>query len=74
MDFKEITKDGQKFLVITLPISDDGALSSTGKTESYGTTHGNVSSGIMKNGKPLMVGVNAFTSIPKHLRKPVVAS
>jgi len=67
MEFTE--KDG--FLIVKIALNDKGELSSTGKTESYATTHGNVSTGIMKGGKPLMVGLNAFTSIPKHLRKPV---
>jgi hypothetical protein len=70
MEFTE--KDG--FLIVKIALNDVGVLSSTGKTESYATTHGNVSTGIMRDGKPLMVGLNAFTSIPKHLRKPVVAA
>jgi len=64
MEFKEV--NGK--LIVTIDLNKDGAISSTGKTMSYATTHGNVSTGIMKDGKPLMVGLNAFTSIPKHLR------
>ena len=70
MEFKVITKDGQDYLVATLMLAKDGTLSSTCKTENYASTHGNISTGIMRNGKPLMYGANAFTSIPKNERQP----
>lgn len=67
MDVKEV--DGE--LVITIPLNKKGILSATGKTNSFASSGGNISTTIKRDGKPLKVGVNAFTTIPKSERVPV---
>ena len=52
-------KDGN--LVVTLPFSEIGAPSATGKTKNHASTRGNKPSGIMVGDKELIVGVNAYT-------------
>lgn len=49
-------------LVIRLPVNKDRPLSSTGKTRQVCTTHGNTPTNVIIDGKPVMVGVNAFIS------------
>jgi hypothetical protein len=61
---------GTDYIVAILPLNKEGQLSATCKTMNYATTHGNVATGIMVDKKPLMVGLNAFVSIPKHERQP----
>jgi hypothetical protein len=79
MLFKKVTNkdagfesldNGVEYIVAILPLNEEGQLSATCKTMNYATTHGNVATGIMIENKPLMVGLNAFVSIPKHERKP----
>lgn len=51
-----------KNLVITIPFNEKGELSKTEKSLTHATSKGNVQTSVMVNGKPLKVGVNAFTS------------
>jgi len=78
MEFRKVTNKDKGFenlangeyIVAILPLNSEGILSATCKTLNYASTHGNVSTGLMVNKKPLMVGLNAFVSIPKHERQP----
>ena len=56
---KAEVKDGK--LIITLELDQDGKRSATGKTIVHATTHGNIKTGVEVNGKPLIIGVNAYT-------------
>ncbi len=48
-------------LVITLPLNQSGNLSATGKTRVHASSHGNQATTVEVNGKPLIIGVNAYT-------------
>jgi|WetSurMetagenome_2_1015567.scaffolds.fasta_scaffold896834_1 hypothetical protein len=50
-------KDGH--LVITIPMNPP-ARSSTGKTLVVASTHGNKTTDVMVDGKPVIIGVNAY--------------
>ena len=47
-------------LVLTLPISTDPQPSASGKTLVVASSHGNLTTTVMINGKPVVVGVNAY--------------
>lgn len=47
-------------LVIELPMSDNPAPSSTGKTLLVASTHGNIPTSVTVKGKPLIIGVTAY--------------
>ena len=64
-------KDGK--LTIVMDLNKDGILSSTGKTLSYGSSGGNIATTVLRDGKPLKVGVNVFTVIPKAERVAIPA-
>jgi hypothetical protein len=49
----------RKVLVITVDLQEPTP-SASGKTLVIATTHGNQASGVNVNGKPLIVGVNAY--------------
>lgn len=51
-------KDGN--LVITLPMAANPVASASGKTLVVASTHGNVKTEVQVNGKPVVVGVNAY--------------
>ena len=51
-------KNGQ--LVITLPLNTPPQPSATGKTLVVASTHGNQPSSAIIDGKPVIVGVNAY--------------
>jgi hypothetical protein len=51
-------KDG--VLTITLPVNQEPTPSASGKTLVVASTHGNQVTSCMVNGKPLVVGVNAY--------------
>lgn len=57
----KLSADG-KTLVIEIEIDKAGAPSASGKTRVHASTHGNVQAGIQINGKPLVIGLNAYTS------------
>lgn len=50
-------------LVITIPFDKVGKESGSKKSMVHASTNGNVVSSVMINGKPLTIGVNAYTSI-----------
>lgn len=52
--------EGQE-LVIRIPITEP-TLSPTGKTYSIASSHGNVKTDVMIEGKPLTIGLNAYIS------------
>lgn len=54
-------KDGK--LIITIDFDPKGAISSTGKSRVHASTKGNKTTTVDVNGKPLVVGVNAYTQI-----------
>ena len=56
---KAEVKDGK--LIITLDLDQTGKPSASGKTMVHATTHGNIKTGMEVNGKPLIIGVNAYT-------------
>lgn len=48
-------------LVITLPVSDPPTMSASGKSLVVASTRGNLTlSDVIVNGKPLVIGVNAY--------------
>jgi len=51
--------EDKKLLLITVDLQEPTP-SASGKTIVVATTHGNQASGINVNGKPLIVGVNAY--------------
>jgi hypothetical protein len=51
-------KDG--ILVIEIPVKNPPSLSATGKTLLVASTHGNIPTDTLVDGKPLTVAVNAY--------------
>ena len=51
-------KDG--VMTVTIPVKEKLEASSTGKTLSVASTHGNIKTECMVNGKPLTIGLNAY--------------
>ncbi len=49
-----------KKLIITIPINDKPMPSASGKTLVVASSHGNQRTTAMINGKPIIVGVNAY--------------
>lgn len=50
-----------KNLVITIPLNETPVASASGKTLVVASTHGNqVMQGVLVNGKPVTVGLNAY--------------
>lgn len=47
-------------LVVTIPMNEKPEPSSTGKTLSIASTHGNVKSALRVNGKEVVIGLNAY--------------
>ncbi len=54
-----LSKDG-KTLAITVPVEEVIGPSSSGKTLIVASSHGNQATGVNINGKPLMLGMNAY--------------
>ncbi len=50
-----------KNLVITMPFSEKGTQSGSGKSMVHASTSGNKDAGIKVNGKNLIIGINAYT-------------
>lgn len=46
-------------LVIRIPTTEP-TLSASGKTKSVASSHGNITTGVIIDGKPVTVGVNAY--------------
>jgi hypothetical protein len=49
-----------EFLVIRVPLNSKPTLSSTGKTLVVASSHGNKQTEVEIDGKPVIVGVNAY--------------
>ena len=49
-----------KKLIITIPVNDKPTPSASGKTLVVASSHGNQKTTAMVNGKPIIVGVNAY--------------
>lgn len=49
-------------LVITMPFDKKGTISGSQKSDVHSSTNGNKDTGVKVNGKPLMLGLNAYTS------------
>ncbi len=47
-------------LVIELPLNEQPTPSSSGKNLVVATTHGNITTTAQVNGKPVVIGVNAY--------------
>jgi hypothetical protein len=47
-------------LVIELPLYKEPRPSATGKTLVVASTHGNIPTAVLVNGKPVIIGVNAY--------------
>jgi hypothetical protein len=47
-------------LVITIPVNPTPVLSATGKTKIVASSHGNMATTAVVDGKPVIVGVNAY--------------
>ena len=47
-------------LVVTIPVNEKPEASSTGKTLSIASTHGNVKTALKVNGKEVVIGLNAY--------------
>lgn len=48
-------------LIITTDLDEQGVRSASGKTMVHASTHGNQTTSCMVNGKPLVIGLNAYT-------------
>lgn len=48
-------------VIITLPFDKVGQLSASKKSKVHASTKGNIDTPLMVDGKPLTVGVNAYT-------------
>jgi len=59
METTAAVKDGK--LVITMDLDEAGRRSGSGKTMVHASTHGNMATTALVNGKPLILGVNAYT-------------
>lgn len=59
MDTKIVEENGKKFLVIKVEMTKP-TLSPTGKTFSVASSHGNQPTTAMLDGKPVIVGLNAY--------------
>ena len=57
----EKDRNGSERLLISLPFDRPGRPSATGKTRVHASTHGNVATTCEVDGRPLIVGVNAYT-------------
>ena len=57
----KLSQDKKK-LILEVDFSESGMPSKTGKTIVHSSTHGNQSVGIDVKGRPLVVGLNAYTS------------
>ena len=55
----EISKD-RKSLVITMPLNPKGEVSASGKSLVVASTRGNMVSDAELDGKPIVIGVNAY--------------
>jgi hypothetical protein len=47
-------------MIITLPLNETAKPSASGKTLVVASTHGNVTTELEVNGKPVVLGVNAY--------------
>jgi len=56
---KATIKDGK--LIIEIEFSESGHPSASGKTLVHASTRGNLVTEVTVNGKPLIVGLNAYT-------------
>lgn len=50
-------------LVITIDFDESGHLSKQGKSKVHASTKGNIPTTVQVNGKPLILGVNAYTKL-----------
>ena len=48
-------------LVVRIPLNEQGEASASGKSLVHATTRGNVQTALKVNGKPLTIGLNAYT-------------
>jgi len=48
-------------LIVTVPLNTAGIRSVSGKTLVHASSHGNQATSCMVNGKPLIIGLNAYT-------------
>lgn len=48
-------------LIITADVDEQGQPSGSGKTTVHVSTHGNITLPVQVNGKPLVLGLNAYT-------------
>lgn len=48
-------------LIITLDLDETGKRSTSGKSTVHASTRGNMTTACLVNGKPLIIGVNAYT-------------
>jgi hypothetical protein len=56
----EVKIEGNKLHVI-MDLNTVGQRSASGKTMVHASTHGNMATTAVVNGKPLVIGVNAYT-------------
>lgn len=56
----QVTVEGKE-LVIRIPLDVTGTPSASGKTQVHASTHGNMTTSTLVNGKPLTIGLNAYT-------------
>jgi len=57
-----IAKIEKDKLIIEIEFNQNGYPSATGKTKVHASTHGNIQTSCLVNGKPLVIGLNAYTS------------
>jgi hypothetical protein len=60
-DARAEIRDGS--LIITIPMNVPPAVSGSGKSLVVASTYGNVQTDLQVNGKPVVIGVNAYTKL-----------
>lgn len=50
-----------KNLIITIPVCDPPQPSKSGKSDIVASTNGNMTTDLMVQGKPVVIGLNAYT-------------
>ena len=58
---KVTNKNGK--LTVEIDLNEVGTPSSSGKTKVHASTRGNVKTGVIINGKELVLGLNAYTPV-----------
>lgn len=64
----KVTLEGPE-LVIRIPVNEPLMPSKTGKTLVVASSHGNKTTDVLVDGKPVVLGLNAYVHLPKASKK-----